>query len=78
MAVARRQDDLQRRVSIVTTHYRYKRPPRKREATALHVPAIVTKASKRLPAAEVEAAQDDDRKPASCHREEPASSRQVR
>jgi hypothetical protein len=27
---------------IVTTAYRYKRPPRKRKAVALDVPAIVT------------------------------------
>jgi hypothetical protein len=26
---------------IVTTHYRYKRPPRKRKPVALEVPAIV-------------------------------------
>jgi hypothetical protein len=26
---------------IVTTHYHYKRPPRKREAVALEVPAVV-------------------------------------
>ena len=26
---------------IVTTHYRYKRPPRKKKAVALVVPAIV-------------------------------------
>jgi hypothetical protein len=28
-------------MTIVTTHYRYKRPPRKRKAVALDVPAIV-------------------------------------
>ena len=28
---------------IVTTNYRYKRPPRKRKAVALEVPAIVRK-----------------------------------
>ena len=28
--------------AIVTTHYRYKRPPRKRKAVVLEVPAIVT------------------------------------
>ena len=27
---------------IVTTTYRYKRPPRKRKAVALEVPAVVT------------------------------------
>ena len=26
---------------IVTTHYRYKRPPKKRKAVALEVPVIV-------------------------------------
>ena len=31
---------------IVTTHYRYKRPPRK-QAAPLEMPAVVTKASKR-------------------------------
>jgi hypothetical protein len=31
-------------MTIVTTHYRYKRPPKKREAVALDVPAIVTPA----------------------------------
>jgi hypothetical protein len=29
---------------IVTTHYRYKRPPRKRKAAPLEGPAIVGKA----------------------------------
>ena len=34
---------------IVTTHHRYKRPPRKRKAVALDVPEIVTaKSSRRL------------------------------
>ncbi len=33
---------------IVTTHYRYKRPPRKRKAIALEVPAIVTIPAKKL------------------------------
>jgi hypothetical protein len=28
---------------IVTTTYRYKRPPRKRKAVALEVPAVVTR-----------------------------------
>jgi hypothetical protein len=32
---------------IVTTHYRYKRPPRKRKAVALEAPAIVTAKSSR-------------------------------
>ena len=31
-------------MAIVTTHYRYKRPPRKRKAVALDMPAIVTPA----------------------------------
>jgi hypothetical protein len=31
---------------IVTTHYSYKRPPRKRKAIALEVRAIVTRAKK--------------------------------
>jgi hypothetical protein len=34
---------------IVTTHYRYKRPPRKRKAVALEAPAIVTTKSSRRP-----------------------------
>ena len=35
-------------MTIVTTHYRYKRPPRKRKAVALEVPAIVTVAREKL------------------------------
>jgi hypothetical protein len=31
-------------MAIVTTHYRYKRPPRKRKAVAIEAPAIVRKA----------------------------------
>jgi len=31
---------------IVTTTYRYKRPPKKRKAVALEVPTIVTRAKK--------------------------------
>jgi hypothetical protein len=31
-------------MTIVTSHYRYKRPPRKRKAVALDVPGIVTPA----------------------------------
>ena len=47
-----------RAMTIVTTHYRYKRPPRKRKAVALEVPAIVTKrGTKRLPAAKADATQ---------------------
>jgi len=38
-------------MTIVRTHYRYKRPPRKRKAVALDVPAIVVK-DKPRPAAE--------------------------
>ena len=34
---------------IVTTTYRYKRPPRKRKAVALEAPAIVTAKSSRRP-----------------------------
>jgi hypothetical protein len=35
---------------IVTTHYRYKRPPRKQKAVPLEVSAIVTLRSKAAPA----------------------------
>ena len=31
-------------MTIVTTHYRYKRPPRKKKAVALQVPTVVTPA----------------------------------
>jgi hypothetical protein len=34
---------------IVTTHYRYKRPPRKQKAVALEAPAVVTTKSSRHP-----------------------------
>jgi hypothetical protein len=34
---------------IVTTHYRYKRPPRKRKAVAIEAPAVVTAKSSRHP-----------------------------
>ena len=34
-------------MTIVRTHYRYKRPPRKRKAVALGVPAIVARARKK-------------------------------
>ena len=34
---------------IVTTTYRYKRPPRKRKAVALEAPAVVTTKSSRRP-----------------------------
>ena len=42
--------------TIITTHYRYKRPPRKRKAVALDAPAIVTKKS-RCPCSGVAAAE---------------------
>jgi hypothetical protein len=34
-------------MAIVTTSYRYKRPPRKRKAVALEVPAVVRKSDRR-------------------------------
>jgi hypothetical protein len=34
---------------IVTTAYRYKRPPRKRKAIALEAPAVVTTKNSRRP-----------------------------
>ena len=34
---------------IVTTHYRYKRPPRRKKPVALEVPAVVTAKSSRRP-----------------------------
>ena len=34
---------------IVTTHYRYKRPPRKRKAVAIEAPAVVTAKSSHRP-----------------------------
>jgi hypothetical protein len=46
--------------AIVTTHYRYRRSPRKRQATAIEGPAVV-KASTPSPA---ESAANDDRAPA--------------
>jgi hypothetical protein len=56
---------------IVTTTYRYKRPPRKRKAVALEVPAVVTRKHAAGPAKSVKAADrlpeqpaNDDRKPA--------------
>ena len=47
---------------IVTTHYRYKRPPRKRKAVPLQGPAIVRRgtAKPEMPPAPA----NDDRKPA--------------
>ena len=47
---------------IVTTHYRYKRPPRKKKAVALEVPAIVRKGAA-MPET-TPAPASDDRKPA--------------
>ena len=34
---------------IVTTHFRYKRPPRKRKAVAIEGPAVVTTTSRKQP-----------------------------
>ena len=34
-------------MTIVTAHYRYKRPPKRRKAVALEVPAIVARAKKK-------------------------------
>ena len=55
---------------IVTTHYRYKRPPRKRKAVAMEVPAIVTRAKKkpgrvltRIDTSDEAKPANDDRKP---------------
>ena len=42
--------------SIVTTRYRYKRPPRKRKAVAIEAPAVVTAKSSRRPNLEAKAA----------------------
>jgi hypothetical protein len=66
---------------IITTHYRYKRPPGKRKAVAIEVPAIVTaagKARRRVSSrddtpAEAESAQpsaNDDCKPGHRHHQE--------
>ena len=47
---------------IVTSTYRYKRPPRKRKAVPLEVPAIITPRSKAAPAIvqrDVEAGNDN-------------------
>ena len=52
---------------IVTTVHRPKRPPQKRKAVALAVPAIVTKAGNRKPTRPAEpqtAPANDDRRPA--------------
>ena len=47
---------------IVTSTYRYKRPPRKRKAVPLQVPAIVRSGPGSKPATQTPA--NDDRKPA--------------
>ena len=48
---------------IVTTHYRYKRPPRKRKPVAIEAPAIVTAKSSRRPNLEAKAAAEVQRAP---------------
>ena len=48
---------------IVTTHYRYKRPPRKRKPVALDIPAIVTAKNSRRPNLEEKAAAEVPRRP---------------
>src|SRR4051812_825370 len=65
---------------IVTTSYRYKRPPRKRrKAVALEVPAIVTGDSKRSPKLPTEPAggspTNDDAKSAIVTARKPTSGR---
>jgi len=60
-------------MTIVRSTYRYKRTPRKRKAVALGVPAIVTRGTKRLPAAEP--TQDEDRKSAIVTAKHPRRSR---
>ena len=57
-------------MTIVTAHYRYKRPPKRRKAVALEVPAIVARAKKkrlRISALDKPAppppANDDDKPP---------------
>ena len=47
-------------MTIVTTHYRYKRPPPKKKAVALEVPAIVAKRAAE-PAKVAPPPADDDR-----------------
>jgi hypothetical protein len=42
---------------IVTTHYRYKRPPGRKKPVALEVPAVVTAKSRRRPIGEKAAAE---------------------
>ena len=53
---------------IVTTHYRYKAPPRKRKAVAIEGPAIVRKDDAR-PTAEPDTATDPPKPPANDARE---------
>jgi hypothetical protein len=68
---------------IVTAHYRYKRPPRKRKALALETPAIVTaKSSRRLnlggrAAAEVLAALPPFREEGATHPSTPREAKRV-
>ena len=50
-------------IRIVTSTYRYKRPPRKRKAVALEVPVIVTKRTA-TPAKVAPPPANDDRKSA--------------
>ena len=52
-----------RKPAIVTTAYRYKRPPKKRKAVALEVPVIVTKRTA-TPAKVAPPPANDDRKSA--------------
>ena len=56
---------------IVTTHYRYKRPPRKRKAVPLEASAVVKAKSNRRPNLEAKAAAEVPRAPVS--REEGAA-----
>ena len=50
---------------IVTTRYRYRRPPRKKKAVALEVPAIVTKRAAEPARQVAPLPADEDRKSAS-------------
>jgi hypothetical protein len=45
--------------AIVTSTYRYKRPPRKKKAVPLEVPPIVTPSSKAAPAIDVKPGNDN-------------------
>jgi hypothetical protein len=53
-------------MTIVTSTYRYKRPPRKRKAVALEAPAVVTAKSSRRPNLEEKAAAEVPRAPVTC------------